>query len=110
MSPLSSLLIRLEKAATFHFHVHLGFNLGEFLQSLKGDITSYTSEMSVLDFMAEPDVCDECGGALDLQDPDTLSAEFEDEDGERFDLYYHLRCATPEMVSESESDEDADDD
>jgi len=110
MSLLSSLVIRLEKSVTAHFHVHLGFNLGEFLQPLDGDITSLTAEMSILDFMAEPDVCDECGLALDLNDQDTLSAEFEDEDGERFDLYYHRRCATPEMVSEAESDEDADDD
>jgi hypothetical protein len=111
MGPLSSLLIRLEKAATFHFHVHLGFNLGEFIQSLDGDVTQAAQEMSVLDFMSEPDVCDECGVALDLNDPDTLSVEYVPEDGtEAFDLYYHLRCSTPEMISEADSeDEDAED-
>jgi len=111
MGWLSDLGIRLEKAATFHFHVHLGFNLGEFIQSLDGDVSRQSQEMSVLDFMSEPDVCDECGVALDLNDPDTLSVEFIPDDGsETFDLYYHARCATTEMIAEADTeDEDADD-
>ena len=108
MGWLSDLAIRLEKSVTAHFHVHLGFNLGEFLQSLDGDV-SRAMDMSVLDFMSEPDLCDECGIALDLNDPDTIGVEVEDEDGDTRMAYFHERCATPEMISEAEAEEDADD-
>jgi len=75
---------------------------------LDGDV-SRGMDMSVLDFMSEPDVCDECGLALDLNDPDTLATEYEADDGEKFDLYYHLRCASPELVAEADEEEDAED-
>jgi len=108
MGWLSDLAIRLEKAATFHFHIHLGFNLGEFIQSLDGDV-SRGMEMSVLDFMGEPDVCDECGQVLDLNDPDTISALFGLEDGGEQTLYFHQSCATPDLISDVESEEDGGD-
>lgn len=107
MSLLSDLVIRLEKAATLHFHVHLGFNLQEFIQPLDGDLGRM--DMSVLDFMSEPDVCEACGVALDLNDPDTISSGFF-EDGTDNELYYHVGCASAELIAEAdEQDENADD-
>jgi len=112
MGPLSNLAARLEKAASFHFHVHLGFNLQEFLQSLDGDVANLFRALDdATVFMDAPGVCEGCGGSLDLESPDTIGADYDMTDGTEETLYWHEKCAPPEHVEEAnEGLEDADDD
>jgi hypothetical protein len=101
---------RIEKSVGFHFHVHLSFNLAEFIASMKDDVQSIFGDINPSHFMSEPDVCDNCGIALDLADSTTLSVEVEDEDGDSREIFFHQSCATPEMIAEADAeDDDADD-
>jgi hypothetical protein len=100
---------RIEKSVGFHFHAHISFNLTEFVASLKNDMESIFGDINPSHFMSEPDVCDNCGIALDLADDTTISVEVEDEDGDITEIFFHHSCATPEMIAEADGEDEADD-
>jgi len=89
----------LEKAVGFHFHIHLDFNLAEFLQSTKGDIERLFENVGPEHFFGTDARCAVCNLLVDTEAESTVSQEEEDEDGVLIrEHFYHETCAPTEVL------------